>query len=277
MGAPLLGAESRLDTDVTSFTEVADTGTDETNITDDRIFTLYKMGSADTSFEIQTDAGIGNTTDVDYFTLIGHDLDDPEEDGLGGCDISFDESADGAAWTPIFSISGVSSSKIIARAGPQVTNRFFRIIVTRASAFQISIGQLAWGTAVKFPDGVPVGFDPNTDRIVSRTNVSQTGNLLGATLQYIERRFEFRLDHVPGSFVNDETLGGFKHFLETHGELGKPFLSMWNAENVWATTVFETDSFWSRLDPGSLGRSLSTQLAVGRRNVTFATVGLKEL
>ena len=77
--------------------------------------------------------------------------------------------------------------------------------------------------------------------------------------------------------MNDETLGGFKNFLETHGELGKPFLSMWNAENDFTDTTFETDAFWSRLDPGSLGRVLSTQLAVGRRNVTFSTVGLKEL
>ncbi len=277
MGAPLIGSNSRLDTDTTSFTEVAAAGTDEANITDDRLFTLYKMGLSDTLFQIVTDAGAGNTVDVEYFALIGHDLDDPEADGLGGCTLVFEQSADGSAFTPIFTLSPVASSKIIARAGATITNRFFRITVTRGSAFKISIGQLAWGKAVKFPDGVPVGFDPNEDRIVSRTNVSQTGNLLGTTLQYIERRAEFRLDHVPGSFVNDTTLGGFKNFLENDGELGKAFLLMWNAENLFATTTFETDSIWGRLDPGTLARSLSTQLDVGRRNVTFAVVGLKEL
>ncbi|KKK62246.1 hypothetical protein LCGC14_3006260 [marine sediment metagenome] len=119
--------------------------------------------------------------------------------------------------------------------------------------------------------GVPVGSDPNEDRIVSRTNVSQTGNLLGTTLQYIERSFPFRLDHVPGSFVNDTTLGGFKNFLENAGELGLPFLIMWNAEDDFTDTTFETDSFWGRLDPGSLGRALSTALATGRRNVGYIT------
>lgn len=277
MGAPLLGSASRLDTDVVSFTEVADAGTDEANITDDRLFTLYKMGLADTTFDIVTDAGVGNTVDVEYFTLIGHDLDDPEEDGLGGCTLVFAESADDISYTTILTIGPITSSKIIARAGPTKTNRFFRVRITRGSAFQISIGQLAWGKAVKFPDGVPVGFDPNEDRIVSRTNVSQTGNLLGATLQYIERRADLRLEHVPGSFVNDATLGGFKNFLETDGELGFPFLFMWNAENDYTDTTFETDAFWGRLDIGSIARALSTQLAVGRRNVTFAVVGLKEL
>lgn len=277
MGAPLIGSNSRLDTDTTTFTEAAAAGTAEANITDDRLFTLYKMGLSDTSFQIVTDAGVGNTVDVEYFAMIGHDLNDPEVDGLGGCTLVFAQSADGAAFTTIFTISTVGSSKIIARAGPTVTNRFFRVTITRASAFQVSIGQLAWGKAVKFPDGVPVGFDPNEDRIVSRTNVSQTGNLLGTTLQYIERRHEFRLDHVPGSFVNDATLGGFKNFLENAGEVGLPFLIMWNAEDDFTDTTFETDSFWGRLDPGSLGRALSTALATGRRNVGFAVVGLKEL
>lgn len=286
MGVPIIGADSRLDDAspaTVTVTPAAATGFSEENLTDDRIFTLYKMGIASSPLDIKTDAGVGNTAEVGYFFAVGHNFKSvgdaaPVGDGSGPVDLVFAHSDDDIAYTPIFSITGVADDRIIARrftlAGE---HRYYRLRVTRVPDFQASVGQVGWGKPVVFPFGMPVGFDPNAETLNARSNVSQTGNIVGAAVLFTQRRVSVSLELQPSSFVDDATLGGFRQFWDTHGSLMKPFLFMWNAEDLATDTTFEKDSIFGTVVPGDLGRALTTQLSAGFRDLSFEMVALKEL
>lgn len=286
MGVPIIGADSRLDDASPAATSVSPSGAvgfPKENLTDDRIFTLYKMSTSTSPLDIKTDAGVGNTAVVSYFFAVGHNFKSvgdapPVGDNNGAVDINFAFSDDDVAYTTIFSITGVADDRIIARrftlAAP---HRFYRLRVTRASSFIVSIGQVGWGQAVVFPFGMPVGFDPNAETLNARSNISQTGNIVGAAVLFTQRRVSVSLELQPSTFVDDATIGGFREFWDKHGQLMKPFLFMWNAENLATDTTFEKDSVFGVIAPGDLGRPLTTQLATGFRDLSFEIVALKEL
>ena len=76
MGVPFIGADSRFDDTqsgaAVTVTPTGATGFTKERLTDDRPFTVYKMGTAGLSVVVKTDAGSGNTRKVGYFMLIGH-------------------------------------------------------------------------------------------------------------------------------------------------------------------------------------------------------------
>lgn len=270
MGLPLFGAESRLD-DASPATIIVAPGEDtsfpKANVTDDRLFTLFKWtGSA--PFDLITDAGVGNTADVDYFGLVGHDI------FTQGGTIEFDNSPDNITYAgpTIFTVTP-TDDKIILRTFTKVTDRFFRLRITGASA-PPSIGQASWGLKVEVPFGMPRGFDPNAERLRLRNTVSQSGNILGAVGIFTERAANLRLRLMPGSFVNGTTIGQFREFWDNHASLGNPFFWSWNAGNPGS---FEKDAFFAVVEnDASIARPLATQLDVGFRDIQFSVLGLKE-
>lgn len=279
MGVPLIGADSVLDKAAPVAISVSPsgaTGFPKDNLTDDRPFNFYKMSSSVATLTIKSDAGVGNTNTVGYFMALAHDFFDPAEDTLGACTLTFEHSADDAAYTLIFAVT-VADNKIVARSFTNISRRFFRLTVTRAAAFVASVGQIAWGVPMRFPFGISTGFDPNAERVDSRFNRSQTGNIIGGFSNYVERRANLQLKFIPDTFVDDATLGGFKEFWDNHGSIEKPFLFMWNATLVATNVVKEKDSFFGLIDPGrGVDRSLATQLAEGDRDLGFQVVGIKE-
>ncbi len=280
MGVPLIGADSRFDdggVTATTITPASATGFGPERLTDDRPFTTYKMGVAGLSFVAKTDAGVGNTATVGYFMMIGHNIGTINTDGGGALTFIFEESADDAAYTTIFTTTAINDDFIVARAFTNVVNRFFRLTISRgAGDFTAQIGQLAWGEPVRFPFGVPVGYDPNQEQLNARFNEAQTGNILGSAVLFTERRVNINFQHQPSSFVDDATVGGFKEFWDNHGAKMKPFLYMWNATTTAATTTFEKDSVFGVVDPGTINRALVTQIATGFRDLAFQIVALKE-
>ncbi len=153
MGLPLFGADSLFD-DTTVLTTVTseESGFPRTNLSDDRRFTVYKpMSPVVDPIEIQTDAGVGNTNDVDYFGLTFHDL------FTQGASITFAQAAlPGGPFTNIFPPSGsflVTDDKIILRTFTKVTNRIFRLTISGHGTKQFSIGELQWGLKVEVPFG----------------------------------------------------------------------------------------------------------------------------
>lgn len=284
MGNVFFGAESRLDKDALSVSVAADADFPTTNLNDDRSFTVYKMGSTATELLIKTDAGVGNTVTVDYFMLVGHDLFDPDSDGNGAITVEFQSSPDDIVYTNIFTAS-LSDNAIIARSfvnAAAITRRFFRLKLTRGAAFKASLGELQWGLAVRPGIGMPVGYDPNDETIEGQFNRSRTGQLLGAIRTVSMRRARVRLELLDGSFVNDTTdPTGFKFFWDTHASKLKPFLFHWNpgtaGAELGAAGPFEKDAFFAIIDPGAgINRPLRTQLDVGRKDLEFAVIGVKE-
>ncbi len=273
MATPVIGANSRLDTDTVTVSPAEDTSFPAANLSDDRLFTVFKPTSAATTVDVKTDAGVGNTVDVDYFALGGHDLSDPAQDGNGAVLLTFASSPDDAVYTTIFTVTPLDD-KVIFRTFTKVTQRFFRLRMTRGSSFIPSLGQLQWGVAVDFGFGVTVGFDPEAERLRARMNQAQTGNLLGSTLQFSERRASVRFRLLTDTFIRGTTVGDFGEFWDNHGSLLKQFFFAWNPGNPGS---FEQDAFFAMVDPGvAIRRPLATQVAAGARDLSFDIVGVKE-
>lgn len=255
----------------------AATGFPNINLTDDRTYTLYKMGTDNTILDIKTDAG-GATAVVGYFMLVGHNLGSIAASPSQTVTITFAHSTDDISYTMIFTTTiPANDNTIIARevgGGTNITppKQFFRLRIEWTNADKVQIGQVAWGQPVRFPFGMEVNFDPNNERLMARFNQAQLGNILGATVLFSERRAPVRLEHQPSSFVDDATIGGFREFWDNHGAKMKPFMWMWNS-----STTFEKDTFFGVINPGRIGRPLVTQLDVGFRDLEFEVVGLKEV
>lgn len=274
MGNPIFGADSRLDTDTLTVTPVENASFPASNLSDDKTFILFKPDSSATEVTIETDAGVGNTVDVDYLMVIGHDLNDPDEDGLGAVKLEFQNSADGIGFSTILTITTVDDSKIILRTFTKVTDRFFRIRLTRGSAFIPAIGETQWGKRVELPVGFEVGFDPQEERLRSASTRSQSGNILGSVRFFTQRDIRIRGRLILDSFIRDETLGGFQDFWDNHASLLKAFVFSWNPGNPGS---FEKDSLFAIIDPSQgIRRPLRTQLDVGFRDLEFAITGQKE-
>lgn len=265
MGLPTFGADSLLDRNVVSALPIADPLFPITGLSDDREFTLFLPGSAG-SLEITTDAGLGNTEDVDYFAMIGHDAFTQSKS------LEFRHSLNGSAWTSIFTVTP-TDDKVIFRALTQVTNRFFQLRVT-PTANRLAIGQLQWGTRVEVPFGVGVGYDPNQEALRVGFNQAQTGNIMGSFFRFVERRATLDLKLLPSTFVDGTSLGDFKDFWDNHASLGRPFFYAWNAGNPGN---FEEDTIFGTIDQGAgIGRPLVTQIDVGFRDLRLEVVGRKE-
>jgi len=274
MTNPIFGADSRLDQDTLTTAPLASASFPTANLFDDRIFTLFKPSASSTEVIVKTDAGVGNTVDADYFMVVGHDFFDPAVDGNGALRVRFENSADDISYSTIVDINTATDNKIISRTFSKVTDRFFRLRLTRVATFVPSIGQTQWGKRVELPIGFEPGFDPQEERIRSASTRSQTGNILGAVRFFTERSIRIRGRLILDSFIRDETTGGFQDFWDNHAALLKPFLFAWNPGNPGS---FEKDALFAIIDSSQgIRRRLRTQLDVGFRDLEFAITGLKE-
>jgi len=275
MGIAIIGADSRLDSDAVTVVPSENANFPASNLSDDRNYTVFKPGSTATSVTIKTDAGVGNTVDVDYFMSVGHDYFDPALDGNGAVDVKFEHSADDAAYTTLFDETGILDNKIILRSFTKATNRFFRLTLSRVATFIPSIGQLQWGKAVEFPAGTILkGYDPQTEMIRNVTSRSQSGQILGAVRFYQERRADIKAKLLTNTFVRDETLGGFQDFWDNHGVQLKPFVFSWNSGNPGN---FEKDAFFCQIaEKKGIRRPIVTPIDSGFRDLSFSVIGVKE-
>lgn len=265
MGLPTIGADSLLDSDTLSASPAAAGGFPITNLHDDRVFTIFKP-QTNAQLDIITDAGLGNTSDVDYFGMILHDL------FTQGATLTFAHSPDNIVYTTVFTVVP-SDNLVIFRSFAAVSKRYFRARITGATA-PVSIGELQWGTKVEVPFGVPVGFDPDAEKLEVGFSRGQSGNIVGSFKRFISRRAALRLPLLTNAFVSGTTVGLFKEFWDNHGALGKGFFFCWNAGNPGS---FEKNAFFGVVDfQAGIRRPLRTQLDVGFRDLEFEVVGMKE-
>jgi hypothetical protein len=273
----MFGADSALDDAAPAAVTVSpaeDASFPAVNLNDDRVFTVFKPGSSGTTVDIKTDAGPGNTHKVDYLMVVGHDLDDPAQDGNGNVTLEFSRSPDDITYTPIIAGFAVTDRRIILRIFTQVDFRYYRLRLTRGSGFIPSIGQTQWGERVDVPGFVRRNIDPEEERVKGRATRSQSGQIMGVVSTFSSRRWAVDIPLLANAWIRGESLGQFKHFWDTHAALGKPFVACWNPGNPGS---FEKDAFFGVVDFGSgIRRPLQTPLDTGRRELQFTVMGVKE-
>ena len=238
MGQPIFGADSLLDSDTVTSSESLKAGFPLANLSDDRIFTVTipTSGGSMTDWDIITDAGVGNTSDVDYFMMVGHNL--------------FSQSVD--------SITFASSPD--------------NIVYTEDV---VAIGQLQWGTRVQLDAFIQVRFDPQDEEIRGRFHRSQVGNIIGAISTFQERRGAIEIPLVLDSELRDTTSpGGFQDFWDNHASLLKAFVFAWNPGNPGSFE--KDSFFCVVDASRGISRPTVTPNEGFRRDLSMLVIGLKE-
>jgi len=279
MGVPTIGSDNILGDPTHTFNLVpaADPLFPIANISDDRVSVGYKPGSAATEVRIEIDTA--TTENCDYFALVGHDLFDPAQDGLGPVDLRIERSDNGSSWNPVFGPSTVTSNKIIFLSTSTHTRRYFRLRLNRASAFIPTIGIMHFGKALEFPQGMKVGFDPQQEKINSHINRSATGQILGGVQTYTQRKATIDFDFLTNDFIRDKadsfTVFGFRRFWDLHASLGRPFFFAWDPGA--SGSDFAQDAMFCSLEPNAqIQRPLRSSVDLGLRNLRFNVVAMKE-
>jgi hypothetical protein len=273
MTAPVFLWHNLLDTETVTSSVAAATGFPVTNMYDDRLYTLFKMGSSNTELLIKTSSA-GNQA-VDYFSIQGHDLSQPAGSGAA-VDILFQYSDNDSSWTTVTGLTTITptTNRVIVRTFTSSSHKYWRLKINRAAAFIASIGQVQWGQRCESPYGVKVGFDPQAEDIVSQMNRSQTGNVLGALYSYGLRKAKIDLEFLTNTWVRGSSTNQFQYFWDNHARKMKPFLFLWYHD---VSGTYEQDAIWCTVDPGSsVSRPLATQLASGYRHISFSVTGTRE-
>lgn len=279
MGVQLFGALNRIDTDTVTVSIPAATNFPIANLNDDRPYTAYRMNTTSSPLDIKTNSG--SAVVVNYFMLAGHDLSDPNKDGLGACTLLFEFSDDDfSSSTTIFSVTP-TDNKMIARAFVLAAgHKDYRIRITRGTDFVANLGELAWGQGVRTPFNTEVGFDPEAETITARFNQTQVGNIVGAVSHFTQRRARVELRLISSTFVDGNTLGDFREFWENHARKILPFLFMWNAGADAAAasdTTHEFQAMFGPIDPGAgIERPIVTPVDKGFRDLRFTITALAE-
>lgn len=273
MANPCIGAHSLLDTHTVTCSPAADASYPLARLYDDRSYAVFKPGSSATTVDIISDAGVGNTADVDYLAVLNHDFSQPAGAGAA-CTWTFAHSADNVSYTTIQTATPTTNKVIFRKFSATYTNRYFRLRLTRGAAFIPSIGEMQWGVAMDFPYSTEIDFDPNQESIEGQLNRSQTGKIIGAIRKHVERENRIKIPLVLDTFVRSTTVGDFGEFWTNHGSLLKPFFFAWNPGDPGS---YETDTYWAAVKPSfDLRRPLRTPLASGYRDIEFTIEGEKE-
>lgn len=146
---------------------------------------------------IDFDAGVGNTFDADYVAVLGHNL------FTIGSSIAVQHSTDGAFGgeeITIFSTSVGADTVFLKEFSPPGGRRWWRIQINGAST-KPSINVLSLGTLSTIAFIQPP-FDPNNQRTIKNTNITQGGFVAGIHTKYIERNISIGFRGVSTSLYN---------------------------------------------------------------------------
>lgn len=273
MGLPCIGANSIFDTITPTTSPAADTSYPLARLYDDRSYNLFKNGSLSATVDIITDAGLGNTSAVNYLAILNHDLSQPAGAGAA-CLWTFAGSTNGSAYSTIDSGTPTDNKVIFRKFAANQAFRFYRLRITRAATFICSIGEMQWGTAVEFPYGINLDYDPQLEKIEGQLNRSQTGKIIGAIRKHTEKESHVKMELIDNSFVRGTAVGQFAQFWDNHGKLLKPFFWAWNPGDPGS---FETDTYWAIIKPTfDLRRPLRTMVDSGMLDLEWTMEGEAE-
>lgn len=268
MGLPEIGAENFLDSGTVAAVS-EHSGFPKENAFDRRLYTFWQAKNGTT--RIVVDMGATPTTDPDYLAFQAHTL--------TGARVQLIKSSDNfvADVATLVDINAVADNLVHYRSFTPtgVPKKYYAFDVSGHSA-TFQLGMVSFGRKVQFPFGMEfMGFDPLGERTIGVSQRSQTGQLLGSAIRYVERtiRVTFRL--LPtDTFVDDATVGGLKHWWENIAFNLKPFFWNWNPDSV--NTHEKETLFGSLPNNADLPRTISAPNS-RFKDVTFTVVGIKEI
>ena len=242
---PIILAANIFETATPTATDTA-TGYDVLNILDRRTYTLWKAASFGTKY-LTIDAA--TATAVDALGIIGHNL------STCSATISVEHSTTGLwAGEEVEILAGftVTTDKAILKTFTSATIRYWRIkIVTAAIAPYIAVAFL--GPRATFSRAMTINFDPFPEKLITETNRSKGGHILGTTIQYVSSEITAKFNAVATTWIE----ATFRDLWDDYLSQLKPVFWAWEITNhpleIYYVTVPE--SFNMSMPYGSMGSS----------------------
>ena len=234
-----------------------DSGYSVLNVRDWRTYTYWRVTGAG-PFYITVDCGSARLADT--LAIISHNL------GSIAATVSLECSSDNFAAETIVALAGFvpGTDKIIYKTFASQTRRYWRLKITLAASASPRIGVLCFGQRLEFPEQPEAPFDPIPQKVQSDSNVSQKGNLLGVTIDFIEINPRPQWKGLDPAWIKNY----FDPFWDNHASQCKPFFWAWepgeHADEVFLLSIqpnFTLDR------PYESGRS---------RHLSLDMVGIKE-
>jgi hypothetical protein len=191
-------------------------GFDKMNMFDLRTWTFWQAAGTGNK-HIKVDCG--SEKNINCLAMEKHNLFET------GSSVSVESSSNGDDWITRLEPFIPSQAGALLRTFAIAKARYWRVTTsTPAGEDAAKIGILMLGVKIIFPTPLETPFPPFTQKVIAGTEISKTGNPLGAVIKYkpIGINVEFRwIDRVW-------VLGYYKPFWDTHGSDLKPFFWAWD-------------------------------------------------
>lgn len=159
----------------------------------------WKSANSVTPIYITYDAGVGNTEDADYITILGHNL------SSIGASISLEYSTTGA-WSgeevEALSSTTPSTDKVLNR---EFTNpgsyRYWRVVITGSLTDVPSMAICVWGIKTEL-DYASSSFDPHSFNHKANVGLSSGGYITGVHEEYRERNIKLSFGSADLALYN---------------------------------------------------------------------------
>jgi len=249
---PIILYDNRFEDGTPTATDT-ETGYDVANITDLRTYTFWKAASSGTKY---ITVNCASAKSADALGIVGHNL------YTASATISVESSPDNSEWTERLAGFVPPSDRALLKRFTSVSAQYWRVKIVTASV-QAKIAVIILGVRVTMEKYPLAPFDPMPQSIVAQQGISDEGNLLGVTIEFIDIQIQAQFSNLTPSWVTNTFVPAW----DVHLSLCKPFFWAWDVENH-ATEVYFVQI---------LARSaLSMPYEANRRSLALAMRGMKE-
>lgn len=179
------------------------------NLSDWRPYTFWRSSESGALY-IKLDAGPlpGQTATVDTLALAGHNF---KTAGVSGVGLFWSD--DDSEYSPCLPAFDPENDRVIFRAFPAQTRRYFKLIIPPGYSEPPRIGILFLGRSTVLPAYPDPGFDPDSQEVELAQEHSRRGHLLGIAECFRRREIRLSFSRLPPNFISEELVP----FFSAHG------------------------------------------------------------
>lgn len=198
------------------------------------------MASGANSYTLSLD--FGADASINSLGISGHNL-----YSEGVTSILTQYSDDDITYSTALAAFAPASDKTLAKFWTASSHRYWRITISNGGGanFEPYIGCLFLGTYLEFPEYCEMPFDPDRHGINSTKGAGETGEPLGESVDYRERRLSVSFNTLSRTWVKDT----FLPIWDAHFD--HPFIFVWDYESHAAEAYFvefDMDEFTAPYD-----------------------------
>jgi len=236
-------------------------GYDAQNVNDWRTHTFWR-GSAATALNFTLDLGAGGDRAANCIGICAHNL------YSANYKLTVQNSTNGTTWTDRLASAQATSDDVLMSTFAETTARYWRVALntTAGTTAAPTIAVMALGTSLEFPRAAQIGASPINVSVVSKSNRSQTGILLGNIVKYHPMSLNLSFNMLPTTFFRSTSgaAANYGEFWKNHGRYALPFFVSFSGDTFqeakYLMRLAENTEYTMPLNDSSWVQSLSLNL-----------------